>query len=148
MSSVNTIQILGNLGEDPKLSFTTSGQPVCNLRVATNEQFRVDGELRQHTEWHRVVVWGKNAENCAEYLKKGRQVYVEGRMKFRKYDKVEEHEVEGTGEKVKVKITRTVGELVSRNVQFLGAATGKNTPAEAPKTEEKAPEENPEDAPF
>ena len=151
MSSVNSIQILGNLGDDPVLAHTASGQPVCNLRVATNEVYRdrQSGELKQNTEWHRVVVWGKNAENCAKYLKKGRQVFVEGRMKARKYDKVEEHEEVGTSKKVKVNITRTVCELVARDVKFLGAptTTSDETPATSPE-DTKSEEQAPADAPF
>ncbi|MFW5966485.1 MAG: single-stranded DNA-binding protein, partial [Persicimonas sp.] len=75
--SVNKAIIVGNLGADPEVRYTQSGTPVANMRIATNERWTdKSGERQERTEWHRVVVFGKTAENCEKYLSKGRQVYV------------------------------------------------------------------------
>ena len=76
---INRATIMGRLGADPELKYTNSGTPVCNLSVATNHFNKALGE--QETEWHKVVVWGKHAENCSRYLSKGKRVLVEGRLK-------------------------------------------------------------------
>src|SRR5262249_22999386 len=74
-------------GADPELRYTPGGQAVCDLRVATTDQWTdKGGERKEQTEWHRIVVWGKQAENCSQYLAKGRQVYVEGRLRTRQWD--------------------------------------------------------------
>src|SRR5687767_2230317 len=87
MPSVNKVIVIGNLGADPELRYTPGGQAVCDLRVATTDQWTDKaGERKEQTEWHRIVVWGKQAENCAQYLAKGRQVYVEGRLRTRQWD--------------------------------------------------------------
>jgi single-strand DNA-binding protein len=87
MGSVNKVILIGNLGADPELKYTPSNRPVCNLSVATNEVFKDKGGQRQErTEWHRVTVWGEQAENCSKYLAKGRTVYVEGRLQTRSWD--------------------------------------------------------------
>lgn len=83
---VNKAIILGRLGRDPEVRFTGGGQAVCNFGVATDEEWTdKSGEKQKHTEWHKVVVWGKLAELCGEYLKKGRQCYVEGRLQTREW---------------------------------------------------------------
>jgi single-strand DNA-binding protein len=88
MGSVNKVILVGNLGADPELKYTPSSRAVCNLRIATTEVFKDKGGQRQEkTEWHRVTVWGDQAENCSKYLAKGRSVYVEGRLQTRSYDK-------------------------------------------------------------
>ena len=88
MAGVNKVIIVGNLGRDPELRYTQSGQPVCNLAVATSRRYtNRNQEAVEETEWHRVVVWGKQAEHCNNYLSKGRQVYVEGRLKTSSYDR-------------------------------------------------------------
>lgn len=85
--SVNKVIVLGNLGANPELKYLPSGQPVCEMRIATSETFKDRNEqLQERTEWHRIVVWGKQAENCAKFLQKGRQVYVEGRLQTRSWD--------------------------------------------------------------
>lgn len=88
MGSVNKVILIGNLGADPELKYTPTGnRPVCNLSVATNEVFKDKGGQRQErTEWHRVTVWGEQAENCNKYLRKGRSVYIEGRLQTRSWD--------------------------------------------------------------
>jgi single-strand DNA-binding protein len=84
--SVNKVILVGNLGRDPEVRYTPSGQAVANFTVATNEAWTDKaGQKQERTEWHRVVVWGKAAEACGEYLSKGRQVYVEGRLQTREW---------------------------------------------------------------
>src|SRR5215471_9258843 len=88
MGSVNKVILIGNLGADPELKYTPSSRPLCNLRIATTEVFKDKGGQRQErTEWHRVTVWGDQAENCSKYLSKGRSVYVEGKLQTRSYEK-------------------------------------------------------------
>ncbi len=106
--SVNKVIVLGNLGAKPELKYLPSGQAVCEMRIATTETYTDRQEQKQErTEWHRVVVWGKMAENCAKYLDKGRQVYVEGRLQTRSWDDKE-------GKK------QYMTETVANQVVFLG----------------------------
>lgn len=114
-AAVNKVILIGNLGAKPELKYLPSGQAVCELRLATNESYTKDGEKHEKTEWHRVVAWGKTGENCAQYLDKGRSVYVEGKLQTRSWDD------KTSGEK------RYMTEIVALTVQFLGgggAATG------------------------
>jgi single-strand DNA-binding protein len=86
MASVNKVILLGNLGRDPETRYTTGGDPVTNLRIATSEQWKdKSGEKQERTEWHTVVLFGRQAEVAGEYLKKGRSVYIEGRLQTRKW---------------------------------------------------------------
>lgn len=111
MTSVNKVILVGRLGQDPELKYTQSGQPVCNLSVATSEVWNdKNGQRQEKTEWHRVIVWGKPAENCAKYLGKGRLVYLEGRNETRSW------EDKNSGEK------RYATEVVANTVQFLDKA--------------------------
>ncbi len=88
MGSVNKVILIGNLGADPELKYTPSQRPLCNLRIATTEVYKdKSGQRQEKTEWHRVTVWGDQAENCNKYLSKGRSVYIEGRLQTRSYDK-------------------------------------------------------------
>lgn len=85
--SVNKVILIGNLGAAPEIKYLPSGQPACEMRVATSHSFKDKTEqVQERTEWHRVVVYGKTAENCAKYLQKGRQVYIEGRIHTRSWD--------------------------------------------------------------
>jgi single-strand DNA-binding protein len=87
MKSVNKVILLGALGADPELRFTPAGVAVCNFRMATSESFKdKDGQQQERTEWHTIVVWQKQGESCAKYLKKGSKVYVEGRLQTRSWD--------------------------------------------------------------
>jgi single-strand DNA-binding protein len=105
---VNKVILVGNLGADPDMRYTPSGQGVCELRVATSESWNdKNGQRQERTEWHRIVVWGKRAEVCSKYLSKGRQVYVEGRIQTRTYD-------DKDGNK------RYITEVIASDVQFLG----------------------------
>jgi single-strand DNA-binding protein len=85
-SGVNKVILVGNLGKDPEVRYTPSGQAVANFTMATNENWTdKQGQKQERTEWHRIVVWGKVAELCGEYLSKGRQVYIEGRLQTREW---------------------------------------------------------------
>ncbi len=84
--SLNKVILIGRLGRDPEMRYTPSGQPVTNFSLATDESYTgKDGQKVQKTEWHRIVVWGKQAEFCGNYLSKGRLVYVEGKLETRKW---------------------------------------------------------------
>lgn len=86
MASVNKVILIGNLGADPEVRYTTGGDAITSIRVATTEVWKdKNGEKQERTEWHRVVFFGKTAEIAGEYLKKGSQVYVEGRLQTRKW---------------------------------------------------------------
>ena len=106
MASVNKVILLGNLGRDPETRYTTGGDAVCNLSIATSEQWKdKNGEKQERTEWHRVVLFGRQAEIAGEYLKKGRSVYVEGRLQTRKYtdkDGVEKYSTEIVGDRMQL----------------------------------------------
>lgn len=87
MGSVNKVQLIGNLGRDAELKYTPAGAGVATLNLATTESWKdKDGKKQEKTEWHRVVIWGKTAESLAEYLVKGKQIYVEGRLQTRQWD--------------------------------------------------------------
>lgn len=106
---VNRVFLLGNLGADPEIRYTPSQQAVCNLRLATGERRKnPDGQWVDHTEWHRVVTWGKTAENCAQYLAKGKQVFVEGKIQTKKWQDQEGKD-------------RYTTEIVAFSVQFIGS---------------------------
>ena len=84
--TVNKVILIGNLGQDPELRNTNSGTAVVNLRIATNERRRnQEGQWDNHTEWHSVVAFGKTAENINRFMKKGRQLFIEGRLQTRKW---------------------------------------------------------------
>lgn len=107
MAGVNKAIILGRLGRDPELRYMQSGQPVCKLNIATSRKYtNKNNEMVEETEWHRVSVWGKQAEHCNNFLTKGREVYVEGRLRTSSYDK--------DGQK------HYTTEIVADTVQFLG----------------------------
>ena len=87
MSSLNKAMIIGNLGQDPDVRYTQQNTAVATLNIATNERFRdSNGDLQERTEWHRVVAWGKLAEICQSYLKKGSKVYIEGPIQTRSWE--------------------------------------------------------------
>jgi single-strand DNA-binding protein len=109
---VNKVILVGNLGADPEVRFTPSGQAVANFRIATSESWNdKSGQKQERTEWHRIVVWGKLGELCGEYLKKGRQCFVEGRLQTREW----------TDKENKKNYTT---EVVANNVVFLGGRDG------------------------
>jgi len=106
MASVNKVILLGNLGRDPETRYTTGGDAVTNLRIATTETWKdKSGDKQEKTEWHSVVLFGRQAEIAGEYLKKGRSVYIEGRLQTRKYtDKegVEKYATEIVGDRMQL----------------------------------------------
>ncbi len=109
MASVNKVILIGNLGADPEKRVTGSGQVVTNFNIATTERWNdKSGQKQERTEWHRIVVWGPQAENCAQYLSKGRPVYIEGSLRTRQWD-----DKEG--------VKRYTTEVVAQRVQFLGS---------------------------
>ena len=107
MASVNRVHLIGNLGKDPEVRQVGS-QAKVSFPLATSETYLRDGQKQERTEWHNIVVWGKQAESCGQYLIKGRQVYVEGSIRYRSYDDKE-------GNK------RYITEVVADRVQFLGS---------------------------
>ncbi|HUX06664.1 MAG TPA: single-stranded DNA-binding protein [Acidobacteriota bacterium] len=85
--SVNKVILIGNLGRDPEVRYTTGGTPVANFSIATSEQWKnADGEQQEHTEWHNLVAFRRLAEICSEYLRKGSRIYVEGKIRSRSWD--------------------------------------------------------------
>ena len=119
MASLNKVMLIGNLGQDPEVRFTPAGQAVATFSIATSERWTDKaGQKQEKTEWHRIVVWGKTAENCKEYLSKGRPVFVEGRLQTREWTDKE-------GKK------RYTTEVVASLVQFLGSAGERRAPSAA-----------------
>jgi single-strand DNA-binding protein len=120
MAGVNKWIGVGNLGRDPEVRFTQGGSAVCNLSVAVGERVKKGETWEEHTEWVRVVCFGKTAENAGQFLQKGRQVYVEGRLRQREYEK----------DGVKQRSTEVVADVL----QFLGGKgeTGGNAKPAAP----------------
>ncbi|MCU0592071.1 MAG: single-stranded DNA-binding protein [Desulfobacterales bacterium] len=110
MAGINKVIIIGRLGNDPEVRYTPSGAAVAKFSVATSEEWKDKntGEKKERTEWHRITVWGKLGEICGEYLSKGRQVYVEGRLQTSSYDD-------------KDGVKRYSTEIVASDVQFLGS---------------------------
>ena len=112
-ASVNKVILIGNLGRDPETRFTNSGTSVTQFSIATKESFNDKSGARQdRTDWHTIIVWGKQGESCAQYLKKGSPVYVEGRISYREYEAKD-----GSGK-------RKVTEIVAMRVQFLSSRGG------------------------
>jgi single-strand DNA-binding protein len=113
MASINKVILIGNLAADPETRLLGSGDPVCTLRLATTDQWkdRASGETREATEWHRVVLFRKLAEIAAQYLKKGASVYIEGRLRTRKWQDKEGQE-------------RYMTEIEASEMKMLGARPG------------------------
>lgn len=135
MAGVNRVILLGRLGADPEIRFTSNGTAVANFRIATSERWKnQDGEKEERTEWHRIVAFGKLGEICGEYLTKGKQVYIEGRLQTRTWE-------DKSGNK------RETTEIVATVMQMLGSAGG----GKAPDKEESSYIEEPakdDDIPF
>ncbi len=113
MASVNKVILMGNLGRDPEVRYSPDGAAVCNVSIATTSSWKDknSGERREETEWHRVVFYNRLAEIAGEYLKKGRPVYVEGRIKTRKWQNKEG-------------VDQYTTEVVADNMQLLGGRDG------------------------
>ena len=109
---VNKVILIGNLGSDPEIRYTGSGTAVCNFSLATSESYKDrDGNQVENTEWHRIVAWARLAEICGEYLKKGRQVYIEGQLQTRQWE-----DKDGN--------TKYTTEIKAREMQMLGSRDG------------------------
>ncbi len=113
MASINKVILIGNLGRDPEVRYTPNGNAICNISVATTRNWKdkTSGDKVEETEWHRVVFYDRLAEIAGEYLKKGRPVYVEGRLKTRKWQDKEGKDVYTT-------------EVIADNMQLLGGREG------------------------
>ena len=129
MASVNKVILIGNLGRDPETRYMPDGGAITNISVATTDVWKdKNGEKQEKTEWHRVAFFGKLAEIAGEYLKKGSQVYVEGRLQTRKWQ-----DKEG--------VDKYTTEIVADRMQMLGSRSGSGEPrGEAPPMESKASE--------
>jgi single-strand DNA-binding protein len=128
MASVNKVILIGNLGRDPETRYTTGGDAVTNLRIATTDTWKDKaGEKQEKTEWHTVVLFGRQAEIAGEYLKKGRSVYIEGRLQTRKYtDKegVEKYSTEIVGDRMQLLGSREGGGGGGGDAEFGGSGSG------------------------
>jgi len=112
MASVNKVILVGNLGRDPETRYTTGGDAVTNIRLATTDVWKdKNGEKQERTEWHNIVFYGRQAEIAGEYLKKGRQIYVEGRLQTRKWQDKEGQD-------------RYTTEVIADRMQMLGSREG------------------------
>ena len=116
MAGINKVILIGRLGSDPEVRYTPSGVAVANFNIATSEEWKDkdSGEKKERTEWHRIVAWRRLGEICGEYLSKGKQVYVEGRLQTRDWE-------DRDGNK------RYTTEIVANDVQFLGARDSSET---------------------
>ena len=143
MAGINKAILIGRLGSDPEVRYTPSGVAVANFNIATSEEWKDkdSGEKKERTEWHRIVAWSKLGEICGEYLSKGRQVYIEGRIQTRSWE-------DRDGNK------RYTTEIVAADVQFLGgrdagsgarAASGESA-SDFESSQTQAPEDD--DIPF
>ena len=133
--SVNKVILVGHVGQDPEPRYTPSGTAVVNISVATNEVRRdADGNEQKLTEWHRIVLWGKQAEFVGNYIKKGQLVYVEGRLQTRTWED-------------RNKVERRTTEVVADAITMLGASkASEGSPAESPAVSEAPPDDD--DIPF
>jgi single-strand DNA-binding protein len=141
MARLNKVMLIGHLGKDPELKYTPGGAAVATFSLATNEAYKdKDGNWQERPEWHRLVVWNKQAETAAEYLKKGQQVYIEGRLQTRTWEK--------DGQK------HYTTEIVVQNFQMLGRKSEGGTggaPEIPPPSDDLAPppsSSDREDLPF
>ncbi len=120
MAGVNKAILVGNLGKDPQLDYTQSGTARCRFSIATTEQYTDrDGQKQEKTEWHNIVLWSRLAEIAGEYLKKGRTVYIEGRIQNRQYE-------DNDGN------TRYISEIVAQTMQMIGGRSSGQRPDDAP----------------
>ncbi len=128
MAGVNKVILIGRLGKDPEVRYTGNGTAVASFTIATSESWtNKDGEREERTEWHRIVAWRKLAEICGEYLAKGKQVYIEGRLQTREWE-----DREG--------MKRWTTEITAQNMQMLGSQGDRVRPDEPPLP--PAPEES------
>jgi single-strand DNA-binding protein len=136
---VNKVILVGNLGKDPEVRYTTGGQAVANLRIATSRSWtdKQSGQKKEETEWHDVEVWGKQAEQCGEYLSKGRQVYVEGRLKTDKWQ-----DKQSGQDRYRVKVVADTVRFLGGGGRGAGRAPGEEPAGPPAGFEEGAPPSN------
>ena len=144
MAAINKVMLIGNLGKDPEIRYTPDGLAIVNFSIATTDSWKdkKTGEKREKTEWHRIVAFGKLGEICGEWLTKGKQVYIEGKLQTRTWDK--------DGEK------RYITEIVANEMKMLGSAAGNKqavpqmSPEEAKEASATIPAKNSvkDDIPF
>jgi len=136
--SLNKVMLIGNLGKDPELRYTTSGVAVATFSLATNESWKdQDGNTQERTEWHNIVAWKKLAEICGEWLKKGKKVYIEGRIQTRSYDD------KNTGAK------KYITEIVAENMIMLDSkGSQESAPSASGVAETSSPAAVENDLPF
>ncbi len=116
MASVNKVILVGNLGRDPEIRYLPSGDPVANIAIATSSKYKgKDGNMVEETEWHRVTFFGKLAEIVGQYMKKGRSIYIEGRLKTRKYTD-------------KDGVEKYATDIIANEMQMLGGREGMGEP--------------------
>ncbi len=130
MASLNRIEVIGNVGQNPEMRFTPAGKPVTSFSIATSNKYEKDGEWKEETTWFNIVCWNKLAETCNQFVVKGQQVYAEGRLHLREWD--------GNDGQKHFKL-----EIIANSVLFLGKK-GEVKPEDKPTDE--FPE--PEDIPF
>ena len=127
MASVNKVILVGNLGRDPEIRYLPSGDPVANIAIATSSKYKgKDGNMVEETEWHRVAFFGKLAEIVGQYMKKGRSVYIEGRLKTRKYTD-------------KDGVEKYATDIIATEMQLLGGREGGGEAITAPQRSAPAP---------
>ena len=142
MAGINKVILIGRLGSDPEVRYTPDGTAVANFSIATSDEWtdKATNEKKERTEWHRIVAFGRLGEICGEYLSKGRQVYIEGKLQTRSWEK------DG--------VTRYTTEIVAFTVQFLGSKDSADTyrppgPAETPASSAPSiPDKQDDDIPF
>lgn len=142
MAGINKVILIGNLGRDPEVRYTPDGSAVANFTIATSERWKDKntGEMQERTEWHRIVAWRKLGEICGEYLSKGKQVYIEGRLQTRSWEK------DG--------VTRYTTEIIASDMKMLGTKGDADTysPPEPSQTPESSgpslPDKQDDDIPF
>jgi len=142
MAGINKVILIGNLGSDPEVRYTPDGTAVANFSIATSDEWtdKATNEKKKRTEWHRIVAWRRLGEICGEYLSKGKQVYVEGKLQTSSWEK------DG--------VTRYTTEIVASDVQFLGSRNSADTyrpqgPAETPESSAPSiPDKQDDDIPF
>ena len=137
MGSLNKVHLIGNLGRDPEVRYTKAGQAVASFSLATTEKWTgKDGNKEEKTEWHRIVAWGKLGEICGEYLNKGKQVYIEGRLQTREWE-------DNDGNK------KQTTEIVASNMTMLGQAGSGSQSSSGAQSSSGGPEDfEDDDIPF
>lgn len=148
MASVNKVILVGNLGRDPEMRYLPSGEAVANLAIATTDKFKnKQGEMVEQTEWHRVSFFGRTAEVCGQYLKKGSQVYVEGSIRTRKYiDKegVEKYATEIRGDRMQMLGSKGGGGMADMD----DSGYSQTAPKSQPRANAPAPAQRPASSGF